>query len=187
MNARDVAVALLRLMPDSIFVSSLGTATSALRAASHDGPHFYLGGAMGSALPAAMGVADALPQASVVALVGDGELLMSTGMLWSLSAYRPRNLIVVVLANGVYGITGGQPLPLPGGFVQAAESLGVIAARRVASEEGVREALAELGRPALIEAKVDQDGWPGPSPFVDPAAVRVAFRTRVDALAERRV
>jgi phosphonopyruvate decarboxylase len=142
---------------------------------------------MGSALPAAMGVADALPGAIVVALVGDGELLMSTGTLWSISAYRPANLTIVVLANGVYGITGGQALPLPGRFVQAAESLGGIAARQVASTEGLREALAELPRPALIQAEVVHDGWPRPSPFVDPAAVRVAFRTRVSALAERRM
>jgi thiamine pyrophosphate-dependent acetolactate synthase large subunit-like protein len=45
--------------PDALFVSSLGTATSALRLASDDGPHLYLGGAMGCGLAVSLGVAEA--------------------------------------------------------------------------------------------------------------------------------
>ena len=54
MNATDAARELLAAAPDALFVASLGTATSALRAASGDGPHLYLGGSMGAALAVAM-------------------------------------------------------------------------------------------------------------------------------------
>ncbi|MGB2710475.1 MAG: hypothetical protein WBC33_03095, partial [Conexibacter sp.] len=44
---------LLDAAPDALVVSSLGTATSALRAVSDDGPHLYMGGSMGTALAVA--------------------------------------------------------------------------------------------------------------------------------------
>ena len=48
MNAVDVARTLVEHAADALLVSSLGTAISALRRTSNDGPHFYFGGAMGS-------------------------------------------------------------------------------------------------------------------------------------------
>jgi thiamine pyrophosphate-dependent acetolactate synthase large subunit-like protein len=175
----DVASAIVDTHPRALCVSSLGTATSALRAASDDGPHFYLGAAMGSALAAAMGVAEAVPDRLVVALLGDGELLMGAATLWSLAAYRPANLLAVVLSDGVYGITGGQPLSTQPRFSAVAQALGGIAATRVRTEAALRTALGELGRPGLIEAELSDRAWPGPSPFVDPAAVRAAFAANV--------
>src|ERR1700722_20354768 len=96
--------------PDALYVSSLGSATSALRKVSDDGPHLYMGGSMGSALAVALGVADRCPDRSVIGLIGDGDLLMGVGSLWSMAGLAPANLLVVVLVNGLYGITGGQPL-----------------------------------------------------------------------------
>jgi thiamine pyrophosphate-dependent acetolactate synthase large subunit-like protein len=174
-KAAEVALAIVRTLPDARCVSSLGTATSAVRAASGDGPHFYLGAAMGSALAAAMGVAEALPDRLVVAVLGDGELLMGASTLWSVSAYRPGNLITVVLSDGSYAITGGQQLSAPPRFAAVAHAMGGITGLRVSSELELREALRELERPSLIEVELTEREWPGPSPFVDPAQVRLAF------------
>ncbi len=73
MNPTQAVAALLRGQPDALVVASLGTATSALRSASDDGPHLYMGGSMGSALAVAMGVAEKRPDRRVVAVLGDGE------------------------------------------------------------------------------------------------------------------
>ena len=181
MKATDVADAIVRTLPDALCVSSLGTATSALRQASGDAGHFYFGASMGSALAAAMGVADALPDRVVVALLGDGELLMGAATLWSVSAYRPRNLLTVVLADGAYSITGGQPLLSSGRFVEVAGALGGIAAWRVNNPAELSAALVATDRPGLIEAVLDEHVWPGPSPFVDPSKVRLEFERRVAA------
>jgi thiamine pyrophosphate-dependent acetolactate synthase large subunit-like protein len=178
-KATDVARAIVDTYPAALCVSSLGTATSALRAASDDGPHFYLGAAMGSALAAAMGVAEAVPDRLVIALLGDGELLMGASTLWSVSAYRPGNLIAVVLSDGVYGITGGQQLSSQTRFAAVAEALGGIAGTRVGAEAELRAALRELGRPSVIEVELSERAWPGPSPFVDPAQVRFTFAANV--------
>jgi thiamine pyrophosphate-dependent acetolactate synthase large subunit-like protein len=171
----DVALAIVATLPDALCVSSLGTATSALRSASDDGPHFYFGGAMGSALAFAMGVAEAVPGRLVVALLGDGELLMGASTLWSVSAYRPSNLIAVVLSDEVYAITGRQPLSSPPRFAAVAQSLGGVAGVRVTGSDDLRGALVRLQRPSLIEAEVTEPARPGPSPFVDPARVCLAF------------
>jgi thiamine pyrophosphate-dependent acetolactate synthase large subunit-like protein len=174
-RATEVAAAVVETFPNALCVSSLGTATSALRSASADGPHFYLGASMGSALASAMGVAEAVPDRLVVALLGDGELLMGAGALWSVSAYRPPNLVAVVLSDGVYGITGGQQLSAPTRFAEVAAALGGITGRRVSSDTDLRRALIEMDRPSIIEVVLDEQAWPGPSPFVDPAKVRLAF------------
>ena len=71
-TAAEAAVALVHAAPDALFVSSLGTATAALREASGDGPHLFLGGAMGSALAVAVGVAAKRPERRVVA-AGDRD------------------------------------------------------------------------------------------------------------------
>jgi thiamine pyrophosphate-dependent acetolactate synthase large subunit-like protein len=134
---------------------------------------------MGSALAAAMGVAEAVPGRLVVALLGDGELLMGVGTLWSVSAYRPSNLVAVVLSDGIYAITGGQPLSSAPRFAEVAQSLGAIAGLRVHGHDDLRRALVQLRRPALIEAEVTERAWPGPSPFVDPAQVRHAFAANI--------
>jgi hypothetical protein len=45
----------------------------------------------------------------------------------------------------------------------------------VQDDDQLRAALIQLPRPSLIEAEVSDAAWPGPSPFVDPAVVRLAF------------
>jgi thiamine pyrophosphate-dependent acetolactate synthase large subunit-like protein len=176
MNPTQAVSALLRASPDALVVASLGTATSALRAASGDGPHLYMGGAMGSALAAAVGVADKRPERSVVALLGDGETLMGAGSLWSLAGIRPANLLAVVLADGHYTITGGQPLGVPGAFAEVARTLG-LQAEVADSEAGILRSARELRCPALLEIRYDERTWPGPSPFVDPPVVRFRFES----------
>ena len=110
MNATSIVRTILGSTPDALVVSSLGTATSALRTVTGDGPHLYMGGSMGTALIAAVGVAEKQPGRRVVCLLGDGETLMGAGSLWSFAGIRPTNLLAVVLADGHYTITGGQPL-----------------------------------------------------------------------------
>lgn len=180
MDPTQAVRALLRVTPDALFVSSLGTATSALRAASDDGPHLYLTGSMGSALAVAIGVAEKRPERRVVAILGDGETLMGAGSLWSLAGIRPRNLLVAVLADGYYSITGGQRLGVPGVFTGVADALGLAGGVAHSEAEIVDKAVA-LAWPVLLEIRLDDRSWPGPSPFVDPPVVRWRFEAAASA------
>src|SRR4051812_50128052 len=155
MNPTEVVRAVLAAAPDALYVASLRTPTSALRAASNDGPHLYLGGSMGVALAVALGVAEKRPERAVVALAGDGEVLMGAGSLWSLAGRAPENLLVVVLVDGHYSITGGPPPGAPAVFAGAGAALGLRTATASTAEE---IALAGGGGAPLLGGGVDGGG-----------------------------
>ena len=179
MNSLEAVEAVVTASPRAVFVSALGTATSALRAATNDGPHFYMGGAMGSALAVALGVAEAAPELPVVGIVGDGELLMGASSLWSVAGLAPANLTVVVLVDGLYGITGGQQLVTDPRFGAVARALG-LATAWAASVADLGRLLSTTARPALVEAVISPpNAWERPSPFVDPTATRHRFAARL--------
>jgi sulfopyruvate decarboxylase subunit beta len=70
-----------------------------------------LGGAMGKLSSVGLGIALAKPERTVIVLDGDGSLLMNLGSLVTIAGMAPRNLVHVVCQNGVYEVTGGQPIP----------------------------------------------------------------------------
>ena len=89
-----------------------------------------LGGAMGKASSFALGVALAQPGVKVFVFDGDGSLLMNLGTLVTVAEKAPRNLYHFVLENGVYAVTGGQPIPGVGklSFAGVAREAGYAAA-----------------------------------------------------------
>lgn len=66
---------------------------------------------MSGAIPLALGLALAQPQREVLAISGDGSLLMSLGSLVTVVGSGVTNLTVVLLDNGLYEVTGGQQTP----------------------------------------------------------------------------
>ena len=178
MNPSEAVAAAVDGAPEALFVSSLGTATSALRRASADGPHLYLGGSMGCGLATALGVAEARPDRTVVAIIGDGDLLMGAGSLWSLAGLRPANLVLVILEDGHYSITGGQEL-IAAAFGAVSGALPGLTTIECLAEAEVVDAVRTARRPAVVVARIDDPSWPGPSPFVDPPAVAARFRENV--------
>ena len=180
MNPTSIVRAILAAAPGALAVSSLGTATSALRAASDDGPHLYMGGSMGTALAAALGVAEKRPERPVLAILGDGEALMGASSFWSLAGLAPQNLLAIVLVDGHYSITGGQVLGVPDAFGDVAAALGLATATARTLEE-VSAHVAALPRPAVLEVRYQDREWPGPSPFVDAPVVRWRFESAAAA------
>ena len=75
-----------------------------------------VGGAMGKASSVALGICLARPDKKVVVVDGDGSLLMNLGSLVTIGGQAPANLVHVVMDNGVYAVTGGQPVPNANGF-----------------------------------------------------------------------
>lgn len=173
MNATAAVRALVEAAPDALFVASLGTATSALREVSGDGPHLYMGGSMGSALAVALGVGEKRPERRVVAVLGDGETLMGAGSLWTLAGSAAQ-VTAAVLCDGRYSITGGQPLGVDPAFAEVASALGLEAVT-ASTPEDIAAAMTRPRPPALIEIRYGDRDWPGPSPFVDPPVVRWRF------------
>jgi thiamine pyrophosphate-dependent acetolactate synthase large subunit-like protein len=107
-DRREVVARLLRDRRDLVAVASLGSATYDVAAAGDHDRNFYLWGAMGGAIPLALGLALAQPEIPVAALVGDGEALMAMGSFATVALQHPANLSIVILDNERYGETGGQ-------------------------------------------------------------------------------
>lgn len=70
--------------------------------------NFYMQGSLGHCSAVAAGLALTSPGQPVLALDGDGGVLMHMGILSTIGHVRPKNLIHVVLDNESYASTGGQ-------------------------------------------------------------------------------
>ncbi|MDP6402197.1 MAG: thiamine pyrophosphate-dependent enzyme [SAR202 cluster bacterium] len=73
-----------------------------------------IGGAMGKASSVALGLCLAHPDKRVIVIDADGSLLMNLGTLVTVGGMAPENLYHFVLDNGMYAVTGGQPVPNSG-------------------------------------------------------------------------
>src|SRR5258708_17685567 len=112
MNRFDLTSRLVsRLKHDEAVIGGIGNTNFDLWAAGHRPQNFYMLGSMGLAFPIALGVALAQPKRRVVALEGDGSLLMQLGCLTTIATQAPKNLTLIVMDNGIYQITGAQPTP----------------------------------------------------------------------------
>ena len=69
---------------------------------------FLFGGAMGGAVPTALGLALSQKEKRILCVTGDGDLLMSMGSLATVGIMKPKNLIILCVDNGLYQETGGQ-------------------------------------------------------------------------------
>ena len=102
----QVVVAMRKhLPPDTVFTNDAGNfAVFCHRYWSFDHPHSQLGptsGAMGYAVPAAVGAALAAPDRTVVALAGDGGFLM-TGQEIETAVRAGAPILVIVFVNRLY-------------------------------------------------------------------------------------
>ena len=142
--------------------------------------HLYQVGSMGCASAMGLGIACNVDR-PVVVLDGDGAALMKLGNLATIGAYRPRNLIHLLLDNGVHDSTGGQPTVSAGiGFASIAVACGYLRAFGVDSLAGVSTALADAFRgegPTLIHARIKPGSIsPLGRPTLSPAEVAERFR-----------
>lgn len=69
----------------------------------------FIPSAMGHGTALGLGLALAQPERGVVVVHGDGCTLMNLGALVTM-AQNPANLVVLIMENGLYEVTGGQKL-----------------------------------------------------------------------------
>lgn len=179
LNRADLTRRLVGKLSDQAVIAGIGNANFDLYAAGHRAQNFYMLGSMGLAFPIALGVALAQPRRGVIALEGDGSLLMSLGCLATIATVAPRNLTVIVWDNGIYQITGKQPTATSHAtdIVAVARGAGITNSTWVRDEAHFEELLGrgfDAGGPVLLAAKIDDK--PGDiQPPRDPALVRNRF------------
>jgi thiamine pyrophosphate-dependent acetolactate synthase large subunit-like protein len=129
--------------PDQPLVLTLGgTIREMLAEVGRKPNHLHCLDAMGQPLGIGLGLALGLPtDQRVVVVEGDGSLLMGFSALATVGHLRPTNLVLIVLDNGVYLATGGQPT-----FARDIDLAGVARACGWARAEAIESTPEDLDR-----------------------------------------
>jgi thiamine pyrophosphate-dependent acetolactate synthase large subunit-like protein len=178
---RPLLEALVAMLgPDDVLVSCLGANARYLPHLDVRAPVFALCDSMGAAIPLALGMAVQRPDRHVVALEGDGSLLMSPNVLATVAAVRPANLTALLWVNGHYESSGGQALPAaPVDWGALAKSMGIARVARVADVEGLRGEFPRArtaGEPSLLVVDVAFDPAEPIPPYSErPDEIRARF------------
>ena len=168
-----------KLNKDEAVIGGIGYTNFDLWAAGRRPQNFYMLGSMGLAAPIALGVAIAQPDRRVIGLEGDGSILMQLGALATIATRAQKNLVIILLDNGAYQITGGQATATGAGTDLVAMSRGAGIVQSVwAADEGhfeelIDRAISEDG-PWLIGCRIDTSG-PKETTERDPAQIRDRF------------
>jgi len=180
MNRFDLTKRLVaQLKHDEAVIGGIGNANFDLWASGQRPQNFYMLGSMGLAIPIALGVAIAQPRRHVIALEGDGSLLMQLGCLATVAERAPKNLTMVVWDNGIYQITGSQPTPgaAAADLVVIARGAGIANSAWAADENDFDRLIAsalKAGSPSLIVARIDSKPAIGATDR-DPVQIRERF------------
>ena len=169
------------LGPEDVLVSCLGANARWLPHMKVAAPVFALCDSMSAAVPLALGIALTRPERHVVALEGDGSLLMSPNVLATAAAAGAPNLTIVLWVNGHYESSGGQALPAaPVDWPALARAAGLRHVETVAEPAGLGPALAAARRapgPALLVLPIAFDPAEAIPPYSErPAEIRTRFR-----------
>lgn len=158
----DALCVLRDLRGDQVVISSMGSAREWPKLSRHALDFHYVPSAMGQSGALGLGIALARPGREVIALCGDGSLLMNLGALVTIAASGARNFALIVFDNGIYEVTGGQSTAATAGearvdFAKLATACGIASATAFESLDawraGAAAALAAPG-PRFITLKV---------------------------------
>lgn len=143
---------------------------------------YFMLGSMGQVASIALGLA-LIRSERVVALDGDGNLLMGLGGAAMVGGFRPKNLFHVILDNQGYATTGGQPcLSSRIDLSEVARGAGYAWAETVRCEDtaGTDRTVAswlDTGGPAFLRCIVESDD-PDPAPRIPMTPFEMADRFR---------
>jgi thiamine pyrophosphate-dependent acetolactate synthase large subunit-like protein len=180
MNRFDLTSRMVaKLKNEEAVIGGIGNTNFDLWATGQRPQNFYMLGSMGLAFPIALGVALAQPKRRVIALEGDGSLLMQLGCLSTIATLRPKNLTMVVMDNGIYQITGSQPTPAAASadLIAIALASGLTNSSWAADEEDferlIEQSLVSDG-PTFIGVRIDDKPGTG-NTRRDPVQIRERF------------
>ena len=136
-------------------VCNLGYPSRELYQVADDPANFYMLGSMGLASSIGLGLSLATSR-RVVAIDGDGSVLMNLGSLSTIAHFAPGGFTLAILDNRTHGSTGDQPTHTALGtdLAKVASACGFSRVRTVESADQLRSALEEPG-PSLIVVRIE--------------------------------
>ena len=162
MKKLDALEVLARHRTDEVVVTCMSVVRPWGRLGAHPLDFASADSAMGHTADFALGIALARPDRRVICLNGDGSMLMTLGTLVTAAGAGAANLVVIVVNNGTYEITGNQPVPGAADvdFVGLARASGFPVAAAYDDAADFEAALPDLLRargPALVELRIEPE------------------------------
>jgi thiamine pyrophosphate-dependent acetolactate synthase large subunit-like protein len=181
LRRRAVVKAILAERGGMLVIGGLGSAAWDITDAGDSPLNFPLWGAMGGTVAIALGLAVAQPGRRVLALSGDGDLLMGVGSLATAAVQAPRNLVIVALDNERYGETGMQETATASGvdLTGIARACGFPLAATIRDEAQLAAALPQIldaPGPCFFTIKVRAEKLPLVLPPKDGTELKQRFR-----------
>ncbi|MVA35924.1 phosphonopyruvate decarboxylase [Agrobacterium vitis] len=180
----DVLKSIVRAAPhDSALIATTGKTGRELFTISDDQRSLYLVGSMGCASAVGLGVALNTTK-KIFVIDGDGAALMKLGNFATIGHYSPKNLVHILVDNGVHESTGGQPTSSGNvNFAKVAAACGYGWSQRcsdlVTFEAQVAQAIASDG-PYFIQVGVKPGSLPNLArPTISPQDVATRFMTHL--------
>ena len=173
---------LVPVLRESLVICNIGIPSQELYAIEDRPNHFYMLGSMGLCTSIALGLS-LTTNKPVVALEGDGSMLMNLGTLATIGNRAPGNFSAVIIDNGSYGSTGDQPsytadktslagIALAAGCAEVVECTGKDTARHLSNA-------LHSSDPTVIVAKVESGNETVPIVPLHPVVMRERFRAAV--------
>lgn len=144
---------------------------------------FRLMGTMGAAASIGLGLALGRPDRDVWVVDGDGSLLMQLGVTSAVADAGAGNFVHVVIDNGVYAISGAQPVPGAVDWVELAGAVGYRRASVAARADELRVVLRQKSagpRMVVVRCSRGRPAFPpgalsGVEPAVEARRVRASL------------
>ena len=143
MKRFDCLKTLVPVVDDALVVSSAGAMTLEWNSLRPSDGNFRVR-TLGLCSSIALGMALGLPHRKVIALDGDGSLLMNLCSLPTIARMQPKNLIHIVFDNEVYEASGSKKTATGAGtdLVGVARAAGIKSAAWASSTENFAEVVA---------------------------------------------
>jgi len=156
-------------------VGNIGYPSRELYAVGDRPANFYMLGSMGLASSIGLGLSLARPDLRVIAIDGDGSVLMNLGSLATIARKAGKNFLLVILDNCCYGSTGSQPTCTAkcANLAGIARGAGVSDVRETSSPEGLRPLLDGSG---VLVVRVDPGNAQVPIIDLSPEQILERFR-----------
>ena len=179
MKGSEAIETILDCLRDEVIIACNGLISRKLFFLKDRPANFYMLGSMGLASAIGLGVALIKPDRKIVALVGDGNMLMSLGTLATIGQVSPRNLIQVVLDNECHESTGGQDTTSSAiRFALIASSCSFKNAHHVDSQKSLKSVMRGvlcLDGPSFIHVRIDTEEIELPRISIEPVRIKERF------------
>ena len=164
MRRYDCLAALAPMITDELIVGNVARTSFEWHALCPREGNVYTMG-MGLVTPVCHGLALALPNRRVVALDGDGSILLNLGALATIGNTAPPNLIICIFDNQSYASTGGLPTASAGAtdLAAIARGAGVREVHTVTTVDEFRQVAERAlkgGGPTVIVARCNKETEP---------------------------